>query len=99
MDVVATLAANYYDLGQALKIRAGELKIIKNNHQGDMKTALQEVIIQWLKQNYNVPKFGEPTWRMLVKAVAQRSGGGDGALARKIAKKHQAVVGQASSSQ
>ena len=44
MDVV-TLAANYYDLGQALKVHAGELKIIKNNHQGDMKTALQEVVI------------------------------------------------------
>ena len=51
MEVVATLAANYYDLGQALKVRAGELKIIKNNHQGDLKTALQEVVIQWLKQN------------------------------------------------
>ena len=99
MDVVATLAANYYDLGQALKVRGGELKIIKNNHQGDLKTALQEVIIQWLKQNYNVPKFGEPTWRMLVKAVAQRSGGGDGALARRIAKNHPAVIDQASSSQ
>ena len=96
MDVVATLAANYYDLGQALKVRAGELKIIKNNHQGDMKTALQEVIMQWLMQNYNVPRFGEPT---LVKAVAQRSGGGDGALARRIAKNHPAVIGQASSSQ
>ena len=50
MEVVATLAANYYDLGQALKVRGGELKIIKNNHQGDLKTALQEVIINWLKQ-------------------------------------------------
>ena len=99
MDVVATLAANYYDLGQALKVSGGELKIVKNNHQGDMKTALQEVIMQWLKQNYNVPKFGEPTWRMFVKAVAQRSGGGDRALARRIAKNHPAIVGQASSSQ
>ena len=93
MDVVATLAANYYDLGQALKVRAGELKIIKNNHQGDLKTALQEVIINWLKQNYNFSRFGEPTWRMLVKAVAQRSGGGDGALARRIAKNRPAVIG------
>ena len=54
--------------------------------------ALQKVIILWLKQNYNVSRFGEPTWRMLVKAVAQRSGGGDGALARRMAKNHPAVI-------
>lgn len=95
---MATLAGNYYNLGQALRVRAAELRIIKNNHQGNQKEALEDVITEWLKQNYNVDRFGVPTWRILVQAVAQRSGGGDGALARKIASNHPAVVGQASSS-
>ena len=35
----------------------------------------------------------------LEECLLQRSGGGDGALARKLAKNHPAIVGQASSSQ
>ena len=37
---------------------------------------------------YNVEKHGPPSWRTLVKAVADRIGGADVALALKIAKKY-----------
>ena len=44
----------------------------------------------WLRKNYNVKKFGEPTWRQLVKAVGHPDGGADMVLAMEIAKKHKA---------
>ena len=44
----------------------------------------------WLEKNYNVKRFGEPTWRQLVKAVGHPDGGADMVLAMKIAKKHKA---------
>ena len=46
------------------------------------------MLTEWLKKNYNVKKFGEPTWQMLVKAVGNRAGGGNNALAEKIATSH-----------
>lgn len=53
--------------------------------------ALRMVVSHWLKQNYNTERFGKPTWRMLVGAVAHPNGGSDCALARRIAKDHPIV--------
>ena len=30
-----------------------------------------EALKQWIKQNYNTKKFGQPSWRTLLRAVAQ----------------------------
>ena len=46
------------------------------------------MMLKWLKQNYDVYKFGPPTWKMLVDAVGKHAGGNNKALAKKIASKH-----------
>ena len=48
------------------------------------------MVIEWLKRNYNVRKFGEPTWQKLVQAVGHPAGGANMALAREIARRHRA---------
>ena len=49
------------------------------------------MVTEWLiKKNYNVKKFGEPTWQWLVKAVGEPAGGGDMALARNMTRRHKA---------
>ena len=48
---------------------------------------------KWLKRNYNVKKFGEPTWQKLVEAVGHPAGGAHMGLAREIARKHKAKGG------
>ena len=49
-------------------------------------------------RNYNVERFGEPTWQQLVEAVGHPAGGANMALARNIATKHKtasiAVAGE-----
>ena len=50
-----------------------------------------EVLTQWLKKTYNVKRFGEPSWKLLVKAVSDQAGGNDRALAEKIAQNHQGI--------
>ena len=45
---------------------------------------------EWLKRNYKVEKFGEPTWQRLVEAVGNQAGGANMALAKKIARRHKA---------
>ena len=37
-------------------------------------------------------QFGEPSWKLLVKAVSDQTGGNDRALAEKIAQKHQGIL-------
>ena len=41
-------------------------------------------------RNYDVQKFGEPTWQQLVEAVGHPAGGANMAHAEKIAKRHKA---------
>ena len=52
------------------------------------RSCLEAVLFAWLSKSYNVEKHGPPSWRTLVKAVADRIGGADVALALKIAKNH-----------
>ena len=46
--------------------------------------------MEWLMKNYNVEKFGDPTWQRLVEAVGHPAGGANMAVARRIARRHKA---------
>jgi len=48
------------------------------------------MVKEWLKRNYDVRKFGEPTWRWLVEAVSSPAGGANMALAKDMARRHKA---------
>ena len=39
---------------------------------------------QWLNQNYDVGKYGRPSWQMLENAVRVKAGGNNPAIADKI---------------
>ena len=88
IDEVSELSSKYYSLGQALRLRPSDLDMIAENNPRNARLALNQVIVCWLEENYNVVKYGQPTWRMLVKAVAHPCGGGNGWLARTIAGNH-----------
>ena len=49
------------------------------------------MLTHWLKRNYNVKKFGEPSWQRLVEVVGHPAGGANPALASQIAEKHRAT--------
>ena len=53
--------------------------------ESDAECALNDMLLLWLCQKYNVEKFGPPTWRGLVKAVDKKTGGNNHQLAKKIA--------------
>lgn len=62
------------------------LDTIEKDNKGNAECCLCSVLKKWLKKNYNVKRFGEPTWSMLVEAVKAGNGGADAALAEKITK-------------
>ena len=46
--------------------------------------------MEWLKQNYDVTRYGPPTWKALVDAVGHSAGGNNRAEAEGIASRHRA---------
>ena len=83
------VAVNFYLIGRALRLKSGDVKIIKNECFGDCRSGLEQVILLWLHQNYNVKRFGVPSWRKVVEVVNKSTGGNNHALAKRIAAKHQ----------
>ena len=81
-----TIKATYFQLGVELGLPAGELDAIRKEFAIDQ--AFNEVILRWLRQKYNVERFGPPTWKRLVEAVESPIGGNNPALALEIVSKH-----------
>ena len=91
IEEVITIKSLYYELGRSLRLKISELDRVrdKSSSNGDEK-ALQDVLLLWLNRNFNVEKFGPPTWRMLVEAVDKKTGGDNHELAKDIASGHPA---------
>ena len=75
-------------IGFALRLKPNILDGIDTQYSSNPADCLTYTLIEWLERNYNVKKFGEPTWQVLVKAVGDPAGGANRALARKLARKH-----------
>ena len=88
-DAVQNLScARWSDLCFALKLPPAEEETIAETYCNDLKRCLRHVLVKWLRKNYNFQKYGHPSWRYLVKAVGDPSGGNDCALAETIGKNH-----------
>ncbi len=83
-----TIKANYYQLGIMLGLPPGELQTIRQANCQNIAQAFTEVLLAWLRQQYNVERYGLPTWQRLMEAVASPSGGSNCTLAEKIAENH-----------
>ena len=79
------VAASWRNIGTQLGIRHNHLATIQGDKPLD---CLREMLATWLQKNYNVKRFGEPTWVKLVEAVSDSAGGGNPSLAVDIAKRH-----------
>ncbi len=83
-----SIIAEYYKLGIGLRLKPGELQAIRKSCGQDIDQAFTDVLLAWLRQRYNITKYGPPTWRMLVRAVDSPAGGNNRALAMTISHKH-----------
>ena len=86
-EEVASICTDYNKLGLGLCVPPAELETIRNSCCQDVQ-AFTGVLLTWLRQQYNVKKYGPSTWRMLVKAVNNPAFGSNTALAKCIADKH-----------
>ena len=84
---VTEVAASWRNIGIQLGIPDSQLGTIQLQGNNPLD-CLRQTLATWLRRNYNVDRFGKPTWVKLVKAVDDPAGGGNHDLAMKIAMKH-----------
>ena len=81
------VAAKWRNIGILLGILDSQLDAIQM--QGDSPPdCLRRMLTTWLRRNYDVNQFGEPTWVKVVEAVTHSAGGGNPSLATEIARRH-----------
>jgi len=81
------VAARWRDVGIALRVKSDTLDSIETKWSNDPCRCLELMVTEWLKRNYNLKRFGEPTWQKLVDVVNSPAGGANRALAIDIAYK------------
>ena len=87
------IAARWEHFGSALRIPSAKLSIIKATPGSTPESCLKNTLLEFLKKNYDYENHGEPSWKLIVKAVAARAGGNNVELALKIAKDHSITLG------
>ena len=85
---VIDIASRWEHFGRALHISPARLSIIKAESGSTPESCLSSTLSDFLKKNYEWKKYGEPSWRLIVTAIAHKAGGQDEALALRIAKEH-----------
>ena len=90
LEEVESVKLTFFPLGRCLRLACDDLKPICEacTDQSTADKALNDVVLLWLHQKYNVGRFGLPTWRMLVEAVDKKTGGNNHELAKQIALSH-----------
>ncbi len=75
-------------IGVGFGLKLSKLNEIEETHHGTPKKCFLDVVTYWLNQNYNISKFGEPSWRKVVEVVASPAAGDNMVLATSIAQNH-----------
>ena len=84
------IASRYYYLGRSLNLEIADLRKIRDSNPIE-SDGLEDVLLLWLDQHYDVNKHGPPTWQKLVESVDKKGGGDNHELAKQIASNHPAT--------
>ena len=83
-----SLAGRWINVCFALRLLPSHEDTIAKSCHGIPEDCLRKVLSKWLQRCYDTTRHGLPTWRMLVAAVANSTGGDNPGLAREIARNH-----------
>ena len=86
------MAPKWKGFGEALRLSPISLKKIEIRYKFDAEECLRTTLSEYLMKNYNYGKHGNPSWRKIVEAISQRTGGNNNALALRIAEHHSMAI-------
>ena len=84
---VHTITARWELIATSLGMTPDTVAAVRRKYS-DLDECLQEILLHWLRRNYNTKQHGHPSWRRLCVAVADPAGGVNNALAEEIATQH-----------
>lgn len=90
VSALIPLLSNWKEIGTALGLCHSVLEIIDAANSSNARMCMQGILVQYVRKSYNCDRFGDPSWRNVVKAVAHPAGGNDVKIAMVIAKEHPA---------
>ena len=79
------LADKWKQLSGFMGLSYKTIKQIEKDNSNNSDGSWNEVVMQWISQNYNTEKYGVPSWRTLLKTIIRI----DQSLFEKLAKEHQ----------
>ena len=83
---VKSLSPRWFFISGSLRLNPNTLALIEANNGNNCEKCLFEALTHWLNKNYDVIRFGHPSWRKLCVSVS--NGGQNKALAEEIANEH-----------
>jgi len=86
------LAGEWRSVLSVLRIYPSVKSTIGTKYNNDPSACLEAGVLAWLRKDFDVKKYGLPSWQTLVKAVANPTGGKNTALAQKIAQNHPGTI-------
>ena len=63
MAALADAVSKWKLIGTAFRLKSDKLDQIEKAYPDSPEECLLEVLKEWLRRNYNVARFGEPSWR------------------------------------
>ena len=78
------LVSQWDQLSIYLGLSSRVIEKIGKNNKSETFNCMCEAVKEWIKQNYLTKKYGKPSWRTLLNAVAML----DMLLCKKLAAKH-----------
>ena len=65
-----SLSAQWDTIAGFLGLKPSKIAEIRRNHPSNSTGCWNSALLEWISENYNMEKFGEPSWRTFLKAVA-----------------------------
>ena len=85
IDECSSLCAQWDKITGSLGLRPSLIASIRRNNPNDNTGCWNDALLEWISQNYNTEKFGLPSWRTFLTAVAKV----DKLQFKKLAAEHQ----------
>ena len=68
-----SLSSKWEKISAHLGLTANTIETIKHDNPGDSRGCWNQALLEWIRQAYNTSEYGEPSWRTLLRAVAEEN--------------------------
>ena len=65
-----SLSSKWDKISAHLGLTANTIETIRRDNPGDCRGCWNQALLEWISQGYNTSKYGEPSWRTLLRAIA-----------------------------